>query len=86
MKANQENFFNLSFVQANLNKSQMALSDLEHKLSLWSEPETKIHIALLQEPHVNTFVNCTVVSNIPEGYRAIVPKAENKTTRTNTGT
>ena len=47
MMANQENFVNLSFVQANLNKSQLALSDLEHNLSLWSEPDTKIHIALL---------------------------------------
>ena len=53
--ANQENFVNLSFMQANLNKSLVALSDLEYNFNLWSGPETRNviqpHFALLQEPH-----------------------------------
>ena len=77
----------ISFLQGNLNKSIVASSDLEHSISRSGPEALNVQplIVLLQEPHVKCFTNRTKLSSIPQGYWAILPRAEDKISISNTG-
>ena len=64
-----------------------ASSDLESSIERFGPEATheKPYIVLLTEPHVKFFTNQTKLSSIPQGYRAFLPRTEDKTTPVTTG-
>ena len=83
--ADASTFTNLSFLQQNLNKGINASSDLEYAVLKNIKDKESPSIIFLQEPHIKFFTNRTKLSSIPQGYRAYIPRTEERTTAATTG-